>query len=91
MNLLTPDGNISTLSHESKNFAMIYAVSFLKALLKNKKIELGVDLYPSLHDITSTFAQMYYETTIEDQRLSALDVLVFINTSERYAHLLENV
>ncbi len=56
MNLLTPDGNISTLSHESKNFAMIYAVSFLKALLKNKKIELGVDLYPSLHDITASFA-----------------------------------
>ena len=58
---------------------------------KNKKIELGVDLYPSLHDITSTFAQMYYETTVEDQRLSALDILVFINNSERYAHLLENV
>ena len=56
MNLLTPDGNTSTLCSESKNFAMIYAVSFLKALLKNKKIELGVDLYPSLHDITATFA-----------------------------------
>jgi len=56
MNLLTPDGNISTLNHESKNFAMIYAVAFLKNLLKNKKIELGVDVYPSLHDITATFA-----------------------------------
>lgn len=34
---------------------------------------------------------MYYQSNDEDQKINALDVLIFINSSEKLAHLLENV
>jgi len=45
---------------------MIYIVMFLKAILKNKKIDLNDDNYPCLHEITSLIAKMYYKTSIEE-------------------------
>lgn len=36
MNLSKPDGSITTLNSESKEYALIYIVMFLKAILKNK-------------------------------------------------------
>jgi len=45
---------------------MIYIVMFLKAILKNKKIELNDDTYPILHEITALIAKMYYKTSIEE-------------------------
>lgn len=45
---------------------MIYIVMFLKAILKNKKIDLNDDTYPSLHEITALIAKMYYKTSIEE-------------------------
>ena len=35
---------------------------FLKAILKNKKIDLNDEIYPSLHEITAHIAKMYYRT-----------------------------
>ena len=55
-----PDGSSTTLNKESQNFALNFGVTFLKAFLKNKRIDLGEDIYPTLHDITSNVAKMYY-------------------------------
>ena len=91
MPLDMPDESVTTLNKESQNFSLNYGVTFLKALLKNKRIDLGEDLYGTLHDITSNVAKMYYQSNDEDQRINALDVLIFINSTEKLAHLLENV
>lgn len=36
-------------------------------------------------------AKMYYQTHVEDYKNMLMDTLVFINNSEKYARLLENV
>lgn len=48
-------------------------------------------MFPCLHTIASKIAKMYYATQDEQLQWNAMDVLSFINNSERYARLLENV
>ena len=64
---------------------------FFYALLKNKKIDLVIDVFPIFHEITTKIAKLYYETKSENLKQNAMDVLCFINNSEKYSHLLENV
>ena len=48
-------------------------------------------MFPVFHDITAKIAKMFYETKNEHFKNNAMDILHFINNSERYARLLENV
>jgi hypothetical protein len=89
--LLMPDGTVSSFSKESKVFAMEPVCKFFLTLLKNKKIDLVIDVFPIFHEITTKIAKLYYETKSENLKANAMDVLVFINNSEKYSHLLENV
>ena len=86
-----PDDNQTSFLHESKTFALQYVIEFFKSFLKNKKIDLGLDMFPIFHDITTRIAKMYYDTSNEDFKSNAMDILQFINSSEKYSRLLENV
>lgn len=48
-------------------------------------------MFPIFHDITTRIAKMYYDTSNEDFKSNAMDILQFINSSEKYSRLLENV
>jgi len=61
------------------------------SVIKNKKIDIGMDMYPTFHTITVKIAKLYYETKSEALKDNAMGVLVFVNNSEKYSHLLENV
>jgi hypothetical protein len=50
-------------------------IEFFKSFLKNKKIDLGLDMFPIFHDITTRIAKMYYDTTNEDYKSNAMDIL----------------
>ena len=89
--LIFPDGTVSSFGKESKVCALEYVTYFFKSFLRNKKIELGVDMFPTLHEITAKVAKMYYDTSDENFKMNAMDLLQFINNSEKYARLLENV
>jgi hypothetical protein len=89
--LIMPDGRQSSFAQESKNEALGFVPHFFKSCLRNKRIDLGVDMFPCLHTIAQKIAKMYYSTEDEQQQWNAMDVLSFINNSERYARLLENV
>ena len=53
--------------------------------------DLGVDMLPTLHNLTSRLAKMYYQTSNEEYKNMDIETLIFINNSEKYARLLENV
>ena len=86
-----PDNTISSFNKEARIFALDAACEFFLSVLKNKKIELGLEILPIFHEITTKIAKMYYETQNETLKGNAMDVLVYINNSEKYSHLLENV
>lgn len=88
---MMPDNVLSSFSKESKIFALDAACHFFLSVIKNKKIDLGVDIYPTYHAITIKIAKLYYDTKSEVLKGNAMDVLSFINNSEKYSHLLENV
>lgn len=89
--IIMPDDSISSFQKESRIFALEAVCEFFMAMLKNKRIDLGVDMYPTFHEITTKIAKLYYETKSEALKANAMDVLSFINNSEKYSHLLENV
>lgn len=89
--LIMPDTTQSSFSKESRLFALEHVTHFFKSFLKNRRIDLGVDMFPVFHEITAKIAKMFYDTTNENFKNNAMDVLTFINGSERYARLLENV
>ena len=82
---------MSTLLEESKAFALDYVCHFFKSFLKNKRIDLDVDMFPILHEITAKIAKLYYDTNRADFKENAMGVLQLINGSLKYAKLLENV
>jgi hypothetical protein len=57
-----PDENHSSFLKESKLYAMQFVIEFFKTFLKNKRIDLGLDMFPVFHDITTKIAKMYYDT-----------------------------
>mmetsp|Transcript_6821 Transcript_6821/g.10994 ORF Transcript_6821/g.10994 Transcript_6821/m.10994 type:complete len:376 (+) Transcript_6821:5204-6331(+) len=89
--LIFPDKKVNSLQDESKTFALDFVCHFFKSFLKNKRIDLGVDMFPILHDITAKIAKMFYDTNREDFKDNAMGVLQLINGSQKYARLLENV
>lgn len=91
-----PDGTMSDFLTEAKIYAMDYITVFLKNLLKNRTIEMPLEIFPTYHDITEKIAKMYYmvDNKMEYQSnfaFNAMEVLSFINTSEKFAVLLEGV
>lgn len=48
-------------------------------------------MFPIFHDITTRIAKMYYDTSNDEFKSNAMDILQFINSSEKYSRLLENV
>ena len=48
-------------------------------------------MFPTFHEITTKIAKLYYETKNEKFKANAMDVLSYINGSEKYSCLLENV
>jgi hypothetical protein len=89
-----PDGTSSNLSKEARIYAMDYITVFMRTLLKNKFIELPMEIFPAYHEITDKLARMYYliDKNLpyqENFAFNAMEVLSFINTSEKYAVLLE--
>jgi hypothetical protein len=91
--IIFPDGFRSSFLKESKIHALGCVTSFFKAFLRNKKVEstVGIDMFPVYHEITIKIARMYYLTPNVTFKNNAMDVLQFINTSEKYSHLLQNV
>ena len=89
--LVMPDGRMSSFLKEAKQCALGFVPHFFKSCLRNRRIDLGVDMFPCLHTIAEKIAKMYYKTDDEQLQWNAMDVLSFINNSERYARLLENV
>tara|TARA_B110000285_G_scaffold234035_1_gene309615 strand:+ start:193 stop:1335 length:1143 start_codon:yes stop_codon:yes gene_type:complete len=91
--IIFPDGARSSFLKESKIHALGCVTSFFKAFLRNKKVEstVGIDMFPVYHEITIKIARMYYLTPTATFKNNAMDVLQFINTSEKYSHLLQNV
>ena len=45
--------------------ALGFVPHFFKSCLRNKRIDLGVDMFPCLHTIASKIAKMYYATQEE--------------------------
>jgi hypothetical protein len=86
-----PDNAVSSFNKESKIYALEAVCEFFISMLKNKKVDLGVEIFPTFHEITTKIAKLYYETKSEALKANAMDVLTFINNSEKYSHLLENV
>ena len=82
---------MTNFREEGHRFAMMSVTYFFKGCLKNKRIDLGVDMLPTLHNLTSRLAKMYYQTSNEDYKNMDIETLIFINNSEKYARLLENV
>lgn len=76
---------------ESRIFVYEYVTVFFKSVLKNKRIELGVNSLPVYREITICLAKMYYETTNENFKSNTFEVLQYINSSEKFARLLDNV
>lgn len=91
--IIFPDGARSSFLKESKIHALGCVTSFFKAFLRNKKVEstVGIDMFPVYHEIAIKIARMYYLTPTATFKNNAMDVLQFINTSEKYSHLLQNV
>lgn len=89
--LILPDNSISSFSKEAKTCALDNICDFFISLLKNKKVDLGVDMFPTFYEITTKIAKLYYETKNETYKSNAMDVLQFINNSDKYSRLLENV
>ena len=89
--LIMPDGSQSSFMRESRIFALESVCHFFKSFLKNRHIELGVDMFPIFHELTSRIARMYYETNNENFKTNSMDILYFINNNVKYARLLENV
>ena len=89
--MMMPDGTTTTFLKESKILGLEAIPSFFKSLLRNKKIELGLDIFPTFHIITAQIAKMYYATSNENHKANAMDILCYINTSLTYARLLDNV
>ena len=86
-----PDGTVSSFQKEAKVYALDAVCSFYLSFVQNKKIDLGVEMFPNFHEITTKIAKMYYITSNDKFKTNAIDVLQFINTSEKYSCLLENV
>jgi hypothetical protein len=45
---------------EGKVFAMDFITVFFKILLKNRTIEMPLEIFPVYHEITVNIARMYY-------------------------------
>lgn len=89
--IIFPDGSVSSFGREAKITALEAVCAFFQSLCSNKKLDLGVDVFPNLHEITTKIAKLYYLTTNEKFKSNAMDVLQLINGSEKYSCLLENV
>ena len=73
--LILPDNSISSFSKEAKQCALDNICDFFISLLKNKKVDLGVDMFPTFYEITTKIAKLYYETKNETYKSNAMDVL----------------
>jgi len=58
--LVMPDGRRSSFLDESRKCALDHVPHFFKSCLRNKRIDLGVDMFPCLHTIAAKIAKMYY-------------------------------
>jgi hypothetical protein len=50
--MLMPDGTTTYFLKEAKILGLEFVPYFFKSLLRNKKIELGFDIFPTLHILT---------------------------------------
>ena len=73
--IILPDDGQTSFLKESKLFALQYVIEFFKSFLKNKKIDLGLDMFPIFHDITTRIAKMYYDTSNDEFKSNAMDIL----------------
>jgi len=64
---------------------------FYLTYLKNKNVYLGLDMMPIFQEITVKIARLYYETENKQYKANAMALLSYINTSEKYSMLLDNV
>lgn len=83
--IIFPDQRESSFQREAKMCAFEGVCFFLMNFCANKKLELGIELFPTIHEITKLIAKMYYQTTNEKFKNNAMDVLQLINSSERYS------
>lgn len=64
---------------------------FLKSLLMNKSINLGANVNEIYREIVIMIARMYYMTENMNLKQNAMELLKYVNGSERYSYLLDNV
>jgi hypothetical protein len=55
-----PDGRVSNLLKEGKIFALDVVTVFFRTLVKNKAVELPIEIFPAYHEITEKICKMYY-------------------------------
>ena len=89
--LMFPDGIMTSIGKEAKVTAMEGITTFFLSFVKNKRIDLHVDLFPTFHEITAKIAKLYYETKNDKFKANAMEVLQFINHSQKFSCLLDNV
>ena len=89
--IIMPDLTVTSFQKESKILAMQSVCLFFQCLVRNKSIDLGVEMFPTYHEIITKIAKLYYETKNQKFKNNAMDVLTAVNNSEKYSCLLENV
>lgn len=73
--IILPDQTVSSFQKEAKICALNSVCQFFLNFVLNKKIDLGVDMFPTFHEITTKIAKLYYETKNEKFKGNAMDVL----------------
>jgi hypothetical protein len=89
--LIYPDLTHSSFLKEAKHLAMDGISKFFLAIVKNPRIDLGVDMMPDFHAISVRMAKLYYLTDNKTYKMNAMEYLSFINSSDKYSFLLDNV
>jgi len=89
--IIMPDNTISNFIKESRLVALEQVPFFFNALLRNRNIDLGVNMAPVYSDIIVKIAKLYYDTESKALKANAMMILSYINNSDKHAMLLDNV
>lgn len=89
--LIYPDLTQSSFLKEAKHIALDGIPKFFLAIVKNSRIELGIDMMPDFYAVSVRMAKLFYMTDNKAYKANAMEYLSYINTSDKYSSLLDNV
>lgn len=87
--ILLPDGSFTSFQKEARIFAMEHVCTFLRELLINQDIQLNI--IKVYRQIIVIVARLYYKTESTHLKTNAMELLKFVNGSDKYSYLLDNV